>query len=159
MPLNVQKFMKYYLREVRFLQLESMTNSQTIFGYFRTFCKNDFKLQKSVAMVTKIKFSDIFLNFWIISCYMIYNTFPFKKWSKRYLWLKIDPFFLKISSRSIANNWLIKVFFFKIITTHRLFPIRISYCSGIRINKMHPCDISYHNKVLAGGTFFKKKSG
>ena len=79
MPLNVQKFMKYYLREVRFLQLESMTNSQTIFVYFRTFSKNDFQLQKSVAMATKIKFSDIFLNFWIISCYMIYNTFPSKK--------------------------------------------------------------------------------
>ena len=51
MPLNVQNFMKYYLREVRFLQLESMKNSQTIFGYFRTFSKNDLKLQKSVAMV------------------------------------------------------------------------------------------------------------
>ena len=36
------------------ISLISRANSQTIFGYFRTFSKNDHKLQKSVAMATKI---------------------------------------------------------------------------------------------------------
>ena len=61
-------------------------------------------------------------------------------------------------SNQLSNNRTqvteISSFFFKIITTHRLFSIRmlISYCSDIRIKKMQPCHISYHNKVVAGGT-------
>ena len=45
------------------------------------------------------------------------------------------------------------VFFFKTISTHGLFSIRILYFSDIRIKDIHLCHMSYHNKIVAGVTF------
>ena len=60
-----------------------MKNCQTVFEYFRIFSKNDLKLQKLVAMATKIKFSDIFLTLWIISYYMIYNNISLQEMEQK----------------------------------------------------------------------------
>ena len=44
-------------------------------------------------------------------------------------------------------------FFFNFISTHGLFSIRIIYFSDIRIKGMHPCHVSYHNKIVTRVTF------
>ena len=60
------------------------TNSLNISGFFSKNYKK--KKEKSVAMPTKIRISDMFLNLWIISYLVIYiKVVSYKKWSKRYL--------------------------------------------------------------------------